>query len=42
LGRGGDRRLVTGGDGALWGWLMGRTGADDLDGADGPAPALRS
>ncbi len=42
LGAAADRHIVTGSDAALWGWLMGRTGADDLDGADGPAPALRS
>ena len=37
-----DRAVVTGADAALWGWLTGRTGGDDLEGADGLAPALRS
>lgn len=42
LGRGGDRRLVTGGDGALWGWLMGRLPSRDVEGADGLVLGLRS
>ncbi len=42
LGPDGDRRTVTGSDAALWGWLMGRTDAAELDGADGLTPALRS
>ena len=37
-----DRAVVTGADAALWSWLTGRTGGDDLEGADGLAPALRS
>lgn len=42
LGPAEPRRTVTGSDAALWGWLMGRTGADDVEGADGLSPALRS
>ena len=41
-GTGGDRRTVSGDDAELWGWLMGRTSGELLEGADGLAPALRS
>ncbi len=41
LGAAGERRTVTGGDAALWGWLMGRIAADEVQGADGLNPALR-
>lgn len=42
LGPDGDRRTVTGTDAALWGWLIGRTNADEVDGADGLTPVLRA
>ena len=42
LGAGGERRTVSGSDAALWAWLVGRTGADEIDGADGLTPSLRS
>ncbi|MCW3157178.1 maleylpyruvate isomerase family mycothiol-dependent enzyme [Micropruina sonneratiae] len=35
-------RTVSGGDAALWGWLIGRGGDDRLEGADGLVPGLRS
>ena len=41
LGAGGERRTVTGSDAALWGWLIGRTTPDEVQGADGLNPALR-
>jgi maleylpyruvate isomerase len=42
LGTDGERRTLTGSDAALWGWLMGRTSAAGVEGADGLAPGLRS
>lgn len=42
LGAAGERRSVTGSDAALWGWLMGRTHPDEVQGSDGFAPALRA
>lgn len=42
VGAGGDRRTVSGSDGALWGWLVGRTGANAIEGADGLTSSLRS
>ncbi len=42
LGAAGERRTVTGSDAALWGWLMGRTRPDEVEGSDGLTPALRA
>lgn len=41
LGPSGGQHTVTGSDAALWGWLMGRTDAGDVEGADGLSPVLR-
>ncbi|MFT4295574.1 MAG: maleylpyruvate isomerase family mycothiol-dependent enzyme [Micropruina sp.] len=42
LGADGVRRTVSGGDAALWAWLMGRIGGGEIEGADDLAPVLRS
>lgn len=43
VGHGDNRRTVTGSDGQLWEWLMGRSTADHHpEGADDLVPALRS